>query len=425
MLSATRMLSMVTRFGAFTCLVAGFATTSFADEGMAAEEPRTVIVISLDGTMPSDLDDSELVTLRALRGLGAAAERLRPSFPTNTFPNHMTLVTGVAPEVHGIVNNVFGDPERGVFRYENDPTWSEVEPIWAIAARNGVVSAAYFWIGSEGPWRNGFGPRHWESFSSWVSESKKVEKILAWLDLEDPAERPRLITSWFHGADGAGHKHGPGSGPVRDALRRQDRALAKLVEGIAARGGFDAVTLLLVSDHGMAPVEGTVDLKAEFRRAGLDAKVRGGGGVALVSLRGGPAALDRAVSVATSLGLVAVRPGTRDSTLRLGNPRFGDLVAIAPVGIAITSGSTLRGSHGYLPDEPAMGGLLIAVGRGISAGSRLGVVRALDVAPTVLAWLGIARPEWMEGRPIVGLASESALPARKARRPGTGERDDR
>jgi arylsulfatase A-like enzyme len=392
---------------------------------MAAEAPRTVIVISLDGTRPSDLDDTELVTLRALRGLGAVAERLQPEFPTNTFPSHMTLVTGVAPEVHGIVNNVFDDPEAGVFRYENDPSWSEVEPIWAIAARNGVVSAAYYWVGSEGPWRNGFGPRHWESFSNRTSESKKVEQILAWLDLEDPAERPRLITSWFHGADGAGHEHGPGSGPVRDALRRQDRALATLVDGIAARGGFDAVTLLLVSDHGMALVERHLDLKAEFHRAGLEAKVLGGGGVALVSLRGGPAAVDRAVSIATSLGLSAVRPGSRDSTLRLGNPRFGDLVVIAPVGIAITSGSTLRGSHGYLPDEPAMGGLLIAVGRGISAGSRLGIVRALDVAPTVLAWLGIVRPEWMEGRPIVGLASESVLPAPRRRRPALENEDDR
>jgi hypothetical protein len=413
MLSAMRMPLILTRIAAFTCLLAVLAANSYAGSGTAAEPSRTVIVISLDGTRPSDLDDPDLVTLQALQGLGATAERLQPEFPTNTFPNHMTLVTGVAPEIHGIVNNVFDDPERGVFRYENDPSWSEVEPIWAIAARAGIVSAAYYWIGSQGPWRNGFGPRHWESFSSRTPESKKVERILEWLDLTDPAERPRLITSWFHGADGAGHDHGPGSKPVRDSLRRQDRALSRLVAGIGERGGFDAVTLLLVSDHGMAPVERTVDLRREFRSAGLDAKVRGGGGVSLVSLRGGPAAVDRAGALVTSLGLSEERPGSPESNLRLDNPRFGDLVVIAPTGTAITSGSTLRGSHGYLPDEPAMGGLLIAVGRGIPAGSRLGSVRALDVAPTLLAWLGIARPEWMEGRPIVGLVSESETPAPK------------
>jgi len=386
----------------------GFAFSVSAAESTTAAL-RTVIVISLDGTTPQDLEDPELAALRSLRARGAAAARLQPEFPTNTYPNHMTLMTGVAPEVHGIVNNVFLDPERGVFRYENDPTWCQVEPIWAIAARHGVVSAAYYWIGSEGPWRNGFGPRHWESFSSRTSESKKVERILAWLDLEDPAERPRLITSWFHGADGPGHDHGPGSPQVRKSLRRQDRAIAKLVAGIEARGGFDAVTLLLVSDHGMAPVERRVDLKRELRRAGLDAKALGGGGLSLLTVRGGDAAVERAAALVTSLGLTAARTGGKgDTALRLANPRFGDLVAIAPLGTAITSGSTLRGSHGYLPDEPTMGGLLIAVGRGIPAGADLGSVRALDVAPTVLAWLGIARPEWMEGRPIGGLAATRA-----------------
>jgi hypothetical protein len=408
MLSAMRMPPMVTRIRATACAAAALVSISLVAAGSAAQLPvatlRTVIVISLDGTRPADLDDPELTTLRGLRSRGAAAERLRPEFPSNTFPNHMTLVTGVPPEVHGIVNNVFRDPERGVFRYENDPTWSQVEPIWGIAARGGVVSAAFHWIGSEGPWRNDFGPRHWKSFSNWTSESKKVAQILAWLDLTDPAERPRLITSWFHGVDGAGHDHGPGSRQARLALRKQDRALAKLVEGIEERGGFDAVTLLLVSDHGMAPVEHRVDLKAELRKADLDAKALGGGGVALVSLRGGAEAVDRAAALVASLGLTALRPGAPGSPLRLDNPRFGDLVAIAPVGTAITRGSTLRGSHGYLPDEPSMGGVLIAVGRGISAGTRLGTVRALDVAPTVLAWLGLARPEWMEGRPIAGLA---------------------
>ncbi len=317
-------------------------------------------MISLDGTRPSDLDDTELVTLRALRGLGAVAERLQPEFPTNTFPSHMTLVTGVAPEVHGIVNNVFDDPEGGVFRYENDPSWSEVEPIWAIAARNGVVSAAYYWIGSEGPWRNGFGPRHWESFSNRTSESQKVEQILAWLDLEDPAERPRLITSWFHGADGAGHEHGPGSGPVRDALRRQDRALATLVDGIAARGGFDAVTLLLVSDHGMALVERHLDLKAEFHRAGLEAKVLGGGGgcarlAAGWARSGGSRGVDRDLvgSLRSQAGVTGFDAAVGQSALRRSRcdrpGRNRDHIRLDPAGFARLP--SRRAGHGRPADR--------------------------------------------------------------------------
>jgi hypothetical protein len=422
------MLPMVTRIRAF----AGFALVVALLHGWPGAvsatprvvSDRTVIVISLDGVRPADLDDPDLPTFRRLMKRGAVARRMLPVFPTNTFPNHVTLVTGVAPETHGIVNNTFFDRERGLFRKENDPTWIEVEPIWAIAARHGVVSASYHWVGSQGPWRNGAGARHWEPFSIRTSETEKVERFIAWLDIEDDAERPRLITSWFRGADGAGHKYGPGSSQTRELLRSQDRALAALVAGIEARGGFDAVTLLLVSDHGMVPVERHVDLAREFRQAGLDARVLGGGGVALVSLAGGASSYEEAATLVASLGLRARRPGAvaAGGGHGLANPRFGDLVATAPVGTAISSGSTLRGSHGYPPEEPAMGGILIAVGASIPAGTRLGEVRALDVAPTVLSWLGIDPPEWMEGRPIAQLvAGKHTATAGPPRGPGTEE----
>jgi arylsulfatase A-like enzyme len=45
------------------------------------------------------------------------------------------------------------------------------------------------------------------------------------------------------------------------------------------------------------------------------------------------------------------------------------------------------------------------VGVGIAPGERLGEVRTIDVAPTLLDWLGIPPPDWMEGRPIAGLVA--------------------
>ena len=84
-----------------------------------------------------------------------------------------------------------------------------MEPIWSIAARLGVVSAAFHWVGSEGPWRSGRGPRYWKPFDKGTPETEKVEQMLAWLDLPEPSERPRLITSWFRGADHAGHRDSP------------------------------------------------------------------------------------------------------------------------------------------------------------------------------------------------------------------------
>jgi len=96
-----------------------------------------VILISFDGTRPGVA--ATLPTFQRIAKDGAWADRLVPAFPSNTFPNHVTLVTGVSPDRHGIVNNSFDDPVRGRFDYGADPTWHEVEPLWSLAARAGIV----------------------------------------------------------------------------------------------------------------------------------------------------------------------------------------------------------------------------------------------------------------------------------------------
>ncbi len=366
-----------------------------------AAEP-TVVLISLDGTPPAAVAPELMPALAALAERGAVAEGLRPALPTNTFPNHVTLVTGVAPDRHGIVNNVFLDPERGLYERSDNPTWSEAEPLWSIAARHGVVSASFHWVGSEGPWSTGFGPRYWKVFDSETRESEKVAQILAWLDLEDPGARPRLVTSWFHGGDAAGHLYGPGAPEWKQALRDQDRALAQLVEGLEARGAFAWTTLVLVSDHGMAPVERSVDLGAALSAAGLRAKVLGAGGFATVIAKNGAEEVPRIVAVARGLGLEAYVLGEAPAELRVSHPRFGDVVVLAKLGTAIASSSRtpMRGSHGYHPREASMQALFVAAGRGVRPGTRLAALRAEDVAPTVLGLLSVPVPESMEGRDL-------------------------
>jgi predicted AlkP superfamily pyrophosphatase or phosphodiesterase len=433
-------------------VVVALALVAAAHVALAAEPG--VVLISLDGTRPSDVRD--LPTFRRIAERGAFGAGIVPAFPSNTFPNHVTFVTGVSPDRHGVVNNVFVDPTRGLYRYANDPSWIEVEPIWSIAARAGIASASYFWVGSEGAWRNGLGPREWKKFDPAVPESEKVRQILAWLAAPDP---PRLVTSWFHGADGAAHRYGPDAPEVAETLRAQDAALGELLDGLEARGLMASTTLLLVSDHGMVPVERSVDLEAALENAGIDAQVIGGGGFATLRLpprkrwwlfkerpsifsdRSERAA--RAVAVARGLGLEAWVRGAGPREYAASNVRFGDVVAIAPLGVlivgraerlgeaakdlgeaalgplgALAAGRTaqaadalgagpLRGEHGHRPELPEMAGLFAAVGRGVEPGARPAAVRAVDVAPTVLSLLGVTPPEWMEGRPVP-LRSERA-----------------
>jgi hypothetical protein len=383
-----------------------------------AEPPSTVILISLDGTRPDDVEAPGLETFAALRRRGAHASRLIPVVPSNTFPNHVTLVTGVAPDVHGIVNNTFSDPERGTFDKSNDPTWLLAEPLWSIAAEHGVVSASFHWVGSEGPWRSGRGPRFWKPFDEEVPAKTKVEQILAWLSGPEP--RPRLVTAWFRGADKAAHTNGVASPAVRRALAAQDAALGRLVAGLDARGAFASTTLLVVSDHGMAPVVRRIDLAGALRAAGVKGEVVGAGGMASIQVEKGKGLVDRAVGVAQGLGLSAWPREDAPLELHVRHPRFGDVIVVAPVGVAIQSAMTppMYGAHGYAPQEPAMGALLYAVGRGAPAGVDLGELRSLDVAPTVLVLLGLEIPDTMEGRPIARLVPAkpgSQAPAEEGR----------
>lgn len=409
------------RFGPIFLALAGLSHAG------PTEPSSTVILISLDGTRPADLNATALPVLTSLANQGLRAERMTPVFPSNTFPNHVTLVTGVRPQEHGIVNNSFRDPRRGVFRKQEIPSWVEVEPLWSLLGREGVPSASYHWVGSEGPWPGGGGPAYWKPFDAKTPEMTKVEQVLKWLQIEEACQRPRFVTLWFHGADHAGHVYGPGSDEVVRSLRLQDRALARLWSGLADLGIRDTTTLVLLSDHGMAEPSGRVDLTTELAAAGVEASVFGTGGFAIVELHSpSVTARSEAVAVIRDAGLSGYPREEAPEKLEVGHERFGDIVVIAPSTKAIVRpGLELRGFHGYPAENPAMSAFLAIVGPGVPAGRVIPEARSLDIAPTLLALLGVEAPTWMQGSPISSLKSayrKATSPRRfaKLHRCGTG-----
>lgn len=383
----------------------------------------TVIMVSLDGTRPQDVDAETLPSLHARRGLAALADRLVPSHPANTFPNHVTLVTGVVPEKHGLVDNRFRDPERGDFQRRDIQTFIEVPPLWSLLESAGIPTAAYHWVGSEGQWPGGHAPRHWVPFDPETEEQVKVDQMLAWLDLPDAEGRPRLLTSWFHGADHAGHVYGPGTEQARAQLKAQDGAMSALLAGLDARGLFGSTTLIVLSDHGMVAPEEKVDLGRLLKDAGIGARAYGIGGFASVYLdedfRGDrDAALDRIVALARAQGLEAHRREAAPSHLGVAHRRYGEVVVFAEPETAIVyEGLEIAGFHGYDPEHPTMAAFFMALGRGVEGGTRLGTIRNVDVAPTVLALLGQPIPGHMQGRPIAAILPASPSPSTSATLP--------
>lgn len=214
----------------------------------------TVILISLDGYRYDYLDRFQPPTLNKLAREGVRAKWMIPSFPTKTFPNHYTVVTGLYPQNHGLVeNNVYDFGE--IFRIDErkqveDSRWWLGEPIWVTAEKQGQIAASYFFVGSEAE-IGGERPTFWRTYNGRVPPEMRVDKVLGWLDL--PAkERPTIITMYFSDTDDVGHEFGPDAEETRYAALNADRYIKQLVDGLAARGIADRTNIVVVSDHGMA-----------------------------------------------------------------------------------------------------------------------------------------------------------------------------
>lgn len=221
-------------------------------------EQGTVILISIDGFAATYLAQYPAPTLKTLAEKGLTAESMQPVFPSKTFPNHYSIVTGLYPAQHGIIENSIYDPEfKSVFRINKpkevtDARWWFGEPIWVTAELQGVKAATYFYPGSEAAIKQ-TRPSYWQVYDGKVSNIQRVNSVLDWLDLPK-AQRPHFITLYFSSVDDAGHRFGPNSNEVKDAIIEVDQAIGHLMAGLKQRGIDQSINLMITSDHGMAEV---------------------------------------------------------------------------------------------------------------------------------------------------------------------------
>ena len=218
-----------------------------------------VILVSLDGFRYDYAKHYHAEHLLALAADGASApEGMLPSYPSITFPNHYSIVTGLYPEHHGIVANSFYDPGRKeTYNYRDsktvgDGTWYGGTPLWVLAEQQGMRSASFFWVGSEADVQ-GVRPTYYLKFDGRFPNPKRVEQVLAWLRLP-PEQRPHLITLYFSDTDTAGHRFGPDSPQVADAVHELDGEIGKLMDGL--KEIKLPVDLIVLADHGMVKVDG-------------------------------------------------------------------------------------------------------------------------------------------------------------------------
>ncbi|CAG7964605.1 unnamed protein product [Penicillium nalgiovense] len=224
----------------------------------------TTIVISLDGFRADFLDRGLTPALNSLVANGVSPQYMNPSFPSVTFPNHFTLMTGLYPESHGIVGNTFWDPKINEEFYYTHPTvsmqpkWWMAEPLWVTAEKQRVKTAIHMWPGSEAHIGDRE-PTFLDKYNGTEVFSRKVDRILEFLDLpglEDKSqvtpERPQFIVAYVPDVDRDGHKFGPNSTEIRKTISEADSMVANIMTGLEQRNLTEVVNIVVVSDHGMA-----------------------------------------------------------------------------------------------------------------------------------------------------------------------------
>jgi hypothetical protein len=273
---------------------------------------------------------------------------------------------------------------------------------------------------------------------TWVEQSERLTAFLGstWRVAAGRADWD-LLLGYMPAIDDAGHQlllvepAQPGfSAERRDAFavaRRKawqsaDRELDRLLKTL----DLASTTVVVVSDHGMAPVRAELDPNVILRdkgvlAAGADGKILAEGTRAWATASGGiaeiyvdPAAPDRERLIADLQSTFAgwseggqrpiAQALTRQQAGKLGldHPDSGDLVLFAADGTTFTGNglasghalapaATVHGMHGYPNTDPRMAGIYLAVGAGVKPGNA-GTVRNTDVAGRVAQWLGIEKP---------------------------------
>ncbi|KAJ5555802.1 Type I phosphodiesterase/nucleotide pyrophosphatase/phosphate transferase [Penicillium sp. DV-2018c] len=223
----------------------------------------TTILISLDGFRADFLDRGLTPALNSLVANGVSPQYMTPSFPSVTFPNHFTLMTGLYPESHGVVGNTFWDPKiNEEFYYTHpevsmQPKWWMAEPLWVTAEKQLVKTAIHMWPGSEAHIGDRE-PTFVDKYNGTEVLSRKVDRILEFLDLpgleesQMAPERPQLIAAYVPDVDRDGHKFGPNSTEIRNTISRADSMVAQIMDGLEQRNLTEVVNIVVVSDHGMA-----------------------------------------------------------------------------------------------------------------------------------------------------------------------------
>lgn len=347
-------LAITALFSLIACAEQSYHTTNSDENSKSAQQAPYVLLVSIDGFRWDYVEKYKPSFLSQWVKDSAQLTSLRPSFPTKTFPNHLSIVTGSYPQRHGILANRFYAPNLNQSYSLKDPKavlnpdFYLVKPIWIIAEEQNMRTASYFWPGSEAPIA-GKHPTYYQSYDHNQPHQARINTVVDWYKL--PKERrPHFTTMYFHDVDSAGHEFGQDSPELIEAIKNVDDSLRDLMAKLA-KLPID-VNVVIVSDHGMAQRASRQDFESLPQWLYDDYKVIGAGPIVhIYDTKSASVKLSDTVKKLNKQALHYQCYRYQDIPARFNasqSPRIGDIACLANKGWAIgTDRYKAIGDHGW------------------------------------------------------------------------------
>jgi predicted AlkP superfamily pyrophosphatase or phosphodiesterase len=345
-----------------------------------AQEYRPLVLISLDGFRPDYLDRQVTPTLNQLLQEGVTSKGMIPVFPSKTFPNHYSIVTGLYTESTGLVANNMYDPELKAFyslanrAAVQNPKWYGGEPVWVTAERQGVRTASLFWPGSEAAIK-GIQPTRWKVYDHVMPYKNRIDTVISWMAKND-VQRPAFVNLYFDAVDTNGHLYGTQSDSLLQAVIRVDNILAYFIDELERIGIWPNFNLIITSDHGMHDTSSDQVILLDKLVNMEWIQVIEDNPVAMIQPK--PGYKDQvftALSAPKNPPYQVYKKEDVPERFRVkNNSRVPEIILIAEPGFSVTTTERLqkfgvsKGTHGYDNTHPSMQALFVAHGPAFQQG---------------------------------------------------------
>lgn len=373
---------------------------------------QKVLLVSFDGFRADYLSKTETPNCDRLADNGILSDGLIPVFPTKTFPNHYSLVTGLYAENHGLVSNNMYDPEMDAYYRISDreavenPAWYRGEPIWNTAEKQGLKAGSMFWVGSEAPVQ-GMQPSIWKSYDGSVPDSARIDSVTTWLSSGDEREVD-LGLLYFSFTDDAGHRYGPESEEVIQAIRRADGLVGYLSEQLKDRGLSENTNIIIVSDHGMAGLSRERIVVLDEMIDPSDVEIIEYSPAMMLRVKEGAdkEAVYQQLKSGEEHFSVYRKEDIPERFHLKNNIRIPDLLLVADLGYTINTEAYFSGNpnrpsgatHGFDNQLPEMQAVFLAKGPGLKKGLQIGPVANIEIYNLIAGLLNI-KPAENDGNP--------------------------